>query len=327
MKHRDDSKGDPMAYPRKPYLSFHSCGFRIMPEAEGSHAESPHGETVPCETADPERPAPKRVSRFNWTQEANPCNPALLSPIEGYRERRRKGRRRAIGAFAVLAVLLACGTGAIALGIAHSDNGSLSETNVFSTALPLLPTAETAETGFGTKSTPVQDWVRGTVPKLYQNDPQWAAAPYASSTLGACGQAPLCMTMAHVALTGSQDVLPPDVASVIETSKLARDASTEASLIPVAAEALGLKANEVALNESSIRRQIVKGNPIVCAMGPGDFAEKQSFVVLADIGMDSKLEVHDPASDKRSCGGWSFDKVISQAEAMWAISASAEGAA
>lgn len=309
-----------MTYPRKPYLSFHSCGFRIVPEAESAHAKPPHAETVACETADPETPTPKRVSRFNWTQEANLRNPALLSPIEGYRERRRKGRRKTVGAFAVLAVLLACGAGAITLGIAHSDNGSLNETNVFSTSLPLLPTAETDDIRPGAKSTPTKKWVQGTVPKLYQNDSQWAAAPYASSTLGACGQAPLCMTMVHVALTGSHDVLPPDVAEIIETSELVSDAAAESSLVPATAEALGLEANEVALNESSIRRQIIEGNPIVCAMGPGDFTEKQSFVVLADIGMDSKLEVHDPTSDQRSGGGWSFEDVISQAEAMWAIS-------
>lgn len=316
-------KGTSMTYPRKPCLSFHSCGFRIVPEAESAHAKPPHAETVACESADPENPPPKRISRFNWTQEASLQNPALLSPIEGYRKRKRKGRRTTIGAFAVLAVLLACGTGAIALSIAHSDNGSLSETNVFSTALPFLPTAETEDVRIGAKSTPTQNWTRGTVPKLYQSDSQWAAAPYDSSTLGARGQAPLCITMAHVALTGSQDMLPPDVASIIETSKLDADPSTEASLVPATAEALGLEANEVALNESSIRRQIVEGNPIICAMGPGDFTEKQSFVVLADIGMDSKLEVHDPTSDQRSGGGWSFEEVISQAEAMWAISAPA----
>lgn len=316
-----------MPYPRKPYLSFRSCGFRIMPEADGVHAEAPRARTVPCKTADPEKPPPKRTSRFNWTYEANPHNPALLSPIEGYRERRREGRRRTIGAFAVLAVLLACGAGAVALSIAQSNDGSLSETNVFSAALPLLPTAETEKTQIGAKSTPVQNWARGTVPKLYQNDPQWAAAPYASSTLGVRGQAPLCMTMAHVALTGSQDTLPPDVASLIETSVLPENAATDPSFVPATAEALGLEASEVALSESSIRRQIIKGNPIVCTMGPGDFAETQSFVVLADIGMDSKLEVCDPASDERSGSGWTFEEIISQAEAMWAISAPAADAA
>ena len=316
-----------MSYPHRFYLSFYSCGYRIMPDPEidGAHVEAPRPQTVPCGPTPPDEPEPKRISRFNFTGTARPDNPALLSPIEAYRQRRRAGRRRTVGAFVVLALLICFGIGTVALGVAQSSADALDESNVFSGALPLLPFSDDPKAARAATSTPQQDWKQGTVPSLYQNDPQWSAKPYASSTLGACGQAPLCMAMVNVALTGSHDVLPMDAAKTIEEGGFASNGATDASFIPETAAALGLDAVEVSADESSVRRQIIAGKPVICVMGPGDFAETQSFIVLSGIDMDSKLVVHDPASDSRS-KGWDFETILGQAESLWAISAPAASA-
>lgn len=316
-----------MSYPHRFYLSFHSCGYRIMPdpEVDGAHVEEPRPQTVPCGPTPPDEPQPKRISRFNFTGTARPDNPALLSPIEAYRERRRAGRRHTVGAFIVLVLLIGFGIGTAALGITQSNADALDESNVFSGALPLLPFSDGPKTAKAVASTPQQDWKKGAVPNLYQNDPQWSAEPYASSTLGASGQAPLCMAMAAVALTGSQDVAPGDVARAIEDGGFALDGATDASFVPETAAALGLDAVEVSADESSMRRQIIAGKPIICVVGPGDFTETQSFIVLSGIDMDSKLVVHDPASTARS-KSWDFEAILDQAESMWAISAPGDSA-
>lgn len=309
-----------MGYPHKLYLSFHSCGYRVAPEPEGAHAEIPPAETVPCSASDPELSFRKRTSRFNWTGMAKPYNPALVSPIEGYRETRRKGRRRTAGAFVVLVALVAFGIATVGFGITQSGAEGIDETHVFSNNLPLLPTAETERAARTVSSTPAQDWEKGTVPKLYQRDPQWSTVAYASSTLGSCGQGPLCMTMALIAATGVQDALPADIAETIASGGFASDAYTDPAFVPATAEALGLEADELALDESSIRKAIIAGKPIICAMTPGDFGEQKTYIVLAGIDMDSKLEVRDPASDARTGTSWEFDTVLSQAESMWALS-------
>lgn len=309
-----------MSYPHKLYLSFHSCGYRIMPEPEvdGAHAEQPHAVTAPCGSAEPESPEPKRISRFNWTGTADTSNPALVSPIEAYRERRRAGRRHAIGAFATLIVLIAFGVGAITLGVTQSDADALGKSNVFSTALPFFPSAEKTKAVAAT-STPQQDWAQGKVPSLYQSDPQWSDKPYASSTLGTCGQAPLCMTMAYVSLTGSSDVLPTVAAETIEGAGFASNGATDSTFIKETAALFGLEATEVSPDESNIRKQLIAGRPIICVVGSGDFADGTSFVVLSGIDMDSKLVVHDPASEARSNRSWDFDAIIGQSESMWAL--------
>ncbi|WP_139652842.1 papain-like cysteine protease family protein [Raoultibacter phocaeensis] len=314
-----------MGYPHKLYLSFHSCGYRVVAEPEGAHAEAPHAETAPCGAANPEQHPQKRMSRFNWTGEAKPYNPALLSPVEGYRERRRQGRRKTIGAFVVLVALAVFGIATVSFGITQSGAEDMDGSGVFSNNLPLLPSAETEQATRTVRSTPLQDWEQGTIPQLYQRDPQWATQPYASSTLGSCGQGPLCMAMAYAAVTGSRDALPTDISALIEAAGYASNASTDAAFIPATAEALGLEADEIKLDESSIRKAIIAGKPVICSMVPGDFGEQRTFIVLADIDMDSKLTVRDPSSDARSSVGWDFETVISQAESMWALSSPVAG--
>lgn len=317
-----------MSYPHRLYLSFHSCGYRIIPEPEisGAHTEAPHAETAPCGPADPGKPAPRRISRFNWTGTAQTSNPALLTPIEAYRERRRAGRRYTAGAFVVLATLIAFGIGTIALGVSQSNANALDESHVFSGSLPLLPFDEEVKTAKTATSTPQQDWMKGKVPNLYQNDLQWSERAYASSTLGACGQAPVSMTMAYVAITGSNETLPNDIAKIIESEGFASKETTDPAFVAETASALGLQAAEVPADEPSLRKQIIAGNPVICVVGPGDFTDTQSFIVLSGIDMDSKLVVHDPASDSRSSRGWSFEDILDQSESLWAISAPAADA-
>lgn len=315
-----------MSYPRKAYIAFSSCGYRVMsePEVVGAHAApaEPQPETVPCGPGKkPDVPEPRRISRFNWIGEADVDNPAFRSPIDAYRARKRAARPRKIAAMAVLLLLIAFGVGTVAFAVTQNAAGSLADTHVFSSAYPLFPGSGKTTGPKGATSTPASDWVKGEAPLLYQKDTQWMGKPYASSTIGSSGQAPLCLTMALVTLTGSQDIDPVNIASTIEAGGFAQKGVTDPACITGSAEALGLKTTDVTIDEMSIRKQLIAGKPIICVMGPGDFTETRTFILLTGIDMDSKLIVRDPASEDRTAKSWDFATIIGQAESMTALSA------
>lgn len=184
--------------------------------------------------------------------------------------------------------------------------------------IPLVnPYGENNQTRAENLSDPQSSWEQGTVPALYQNDPQWADRPYGSGTIGSNGSAALCLSMVHITMTGDTSVGPIDVASYSQRSGYA-DATDEAGLVTDGATGLGLIAHEVNADEPSIRRQLVTGHPVIALLQSSSFDNGTAYIVLTDIDEHGKVIVNDPLSRDRSQRHWSFEEITSLSNGLWA---------
>lgn len=165
-------------------------------------------------------------------------------------------------------------------------------------------------------STPQSEWAQGSLPMLYQADPQWADRPYGTGTVGTEGAAALCLAMVRIEATGDASVGPAEVAAMAQQGGYSDRATSDALLIEGASK-LGLVALEVTPDELSVRRQLVGGNPVICTMAPGTFGSEGGCIVLSDIDEHSLLVGCNPASRERSEQHWTFAEVLSQAESLW----------
>ena len=81
---------------------------------------------------------------------------------------------------------------------------------------------------------------------------------------------------------------------------------------------LGLDVTEIPLVEKRIKDNLEVGNPIICAMGRGDFTATGHYIVL--IGLeDGKFIVNDPNSVENSQKLWSYEQIQGQIRNLWVI--------
>ena len=92
------------------------------------------------------------------------------------------------------------------------------------------------------------------------------------------------------------------------------------TLISEGAEKLGLKATELPLVKKKMVNALEAGNPVILAMGPGDFTTAGHYIVLTGVE-DGKFRVNDPNSRENSQRLWSYEEIEGQIRNIWAISA------
>ena len=166
------------------------------------------------------------------------------------------------------------------------------------------------------QSTPQSAWRKGTAPQLYQTDSQWADRPYGAGTIGAFGAAPTCLAMAHIALTGDVTVGPVEAASYSLNSGFAQQEDATA-LLTEGAAGLGLAAAPVEADEMSLRSEINRGRPVICATAPGTFDEDTSYIVLCSIDAYGRLVICDPVSSERTEEHWAFEDILGVSVGLW----------
>lgn len=182
-------------------------------------------------------------------------------------------------------------------------------------------TASQAGSGEPASSTPRSAWQLGTVPHLYQTDPAWADEPYAGGTVRENGCGPTCLAMVYIALTGKTDRDPARMAAFSETGGYTVNGMTEWALMTEGAAQLGLSSRELPADANALTAALEGGEPVICAVRPGDFTTTGHFIVLAEINDDGDLIVHDPNSEERSMQTWDVERVLSQCSNIWAFSA------
>ncbi len=174
--------------------------------------------------------------------------------------------------------------------------------------------------GAGPASTPVSQWQAGTMPNLYQIDPTWASEPYAGATVGESGCGPTCLSMVYVYLTGKTDLTPPQMAAFSERNGYVERGMTAWRLMTAGSSLLGLQAEELSANESTVAAALDSGRPIICSLGPGDFTTVGHFIVLCGRDENGNARVYDPNSAERSAQGWSLGTILGQTLNLWAFS-------
>lgn len=170
------------------------------------------------------------------------------------------------------------------------------------------------------QSTPRSQWAYG-MPTLYQTDPAWADAGYAGETIGDSGCGPTCLSMVHIALTGSTDYAPPEMCAFSEENGFAEDGATLWTLMSEGAARIGLHSEELPADASRVLANLRAGNPIICIMGPGEFTTTGHFIVLSGATADGLVEIKDPNSPARTQRLWSIEEILPQCRNLWAFTA------
>lgn len=158
------------------------------------------------------------------------------------------------------------------------------------------------------------------VPLLMQWDSRWGYEIYGSDMIAITGCGPTCLAMVGLYLTGDTETFDPAAVAAFSEKNgyYASGYGSSWTLISEGAVKLGLDVTEIPLVEKRIKDNLEVGNPIICAMGPGDFTSSGHYIVL--IGMeDGKYIVNDPNSREKSEMLWSYEQISSQIRNLWVI--------
>lgn len=161
---------------------------------------------------------------------------------------------------------------------------------------------------------------RTSVPLFLQWDPMWGYEKYGSSYLAVTGCGPTCLAMAGFYLTGEKSMNPLDVAEFAERNGYyARGYGSSWTLISEGAEKLGLTARELPLVKKKMVDALEAGNPVILALGKGDFTTTGHYIVLTGVEEEG-FRVNDPNSRERSEQLWTYEQLEKQIRNIWAIS-------
>ena len=157
------------------------------------------------------------------------------------------------------------------------------------------------------------------VPLFLQWDPMWGYEQYGSSYLAVTGCGPTCLAMAGFYLTGDEGMNPLTIAEFAETNGYyAKGYGSSWTLISEGAGKLGLRATELPLVKKKMTDALEAGNPIILALGKGDFTTSGHYIVLT--GWDGEaFTVNDPNSRERSKQLWTYEQLEKQIRNIWAI--------
>ncbi|MDO5520640.1 MAG: C39 family peptidase [bacterium] len=156
------------------------------------------------------------------------------------------------------------------------------------------------------------------VPLLMQWDESWGYAEYAGDMIGLSGCGPTCLSMVLLYVKGDVNMNPKTVADfATEEGYSIPGKGTDWALFTQGGRKLGLDVTELPLDENRIVRNLKVGNPIICAMGPGDFTTTGHFIVLSGYE-DGKIKVNDPNSYKNSEKLWDYEEISGQIKNLWA---------
>lgn len=160
---------------------------------------------------------------------------------------------------------------------------------------------------------------KDTVPLFLQWDPMWGYDSYGSSCIAVTGCGPTCLAMAGYYLTGDTDMNPKALADFAEKNGYyAPGYGSSWTLISEGAEKLGLTTTELPLVKKKITDALEAGNPVILAMGKGDFTTTGHYIVLTGV-QDGAFTVNDPNSRVNSGKLWTYEQLEGQIRNIWAI--------
>lgn len=159
---------------------------------------------------------------------------------------------------------------------------------------------------------------QGTIPLFLQWDERWGYETYGSDFLAVTGCGPTCLSMVLCGLSGKTDWDPLRTAQFAEKEGYyVKGKGTAWSLMTHGAEELGLTAQNIVFDENSILAWLKDGNPIICAMRPGDFTTTGHFIVLSGVDESGQVTVCDPNSIANSDKSWAIKDLMPQIKNLW----------
>lgn len=169
------------------------------------------------------------------------------------------------------------------------------------------------------KETDLSGFDRDGVPLFLQWDPQWGYQKYGSDYLAITGCGPACLAMAGYYLTGDPSMNPADLAVFAqENGYYASGYGSSWTLISEGGGKLGLTVTELPLVKKKMINALEAGNPVILAMGKGDFTTTGHYIVLTGME-EGKFRVNDPNSVINSQKLWSYEEIEGQIRNIWEI--------
>ena len=159
----------------------------------------------------------------------------------------------------------------------------------------------------------------GEVPLLLQWDKRWGYNACGDSMIGLAGCGPVCLDMAYLYFTGDSAMTPREMAAfACERGYYKESVGTKWSLWTEGVEELGLRGEELPLDESSMRQVLDSGGLVICSMGPGDFTTDGHFILIRGYD-ENGFYVNDPNRRSTSSRQWDFDTLCSQIRNLWSL--------
>lgn len=160
---------------------------------------------------------------------------------------------------------------------------------------------------------------RDAVPLFLQWDPMWGYEKYGSGCIGQTGCGPTCLAMAGYYLTGDDRFNPKAMADFASENRYyASGYGSSWTLISEGAGKLGLTATELPLVKKKMVDAVEAGQPVILALGKGDFTSSGHYIVLTGW-LDGFFTVNDPNSRIRSDRLWTYEELEGQIRNIWAI--------
>lgn len=161
---------------------------------------------------------------------------------------------------------------------------------------------------------------RDTVPLFLQWDPYWGYETYGSDCIAITGCGPTCLAMVGYYLTGSDIFRPESIAAFAEENRYyAEGYGSSWTLISEGGPELGLQVQELPLVKKKMVTALEQGQPIILAMGEGDFTTTGHYIVLTGVE-NGAFRVNDPNSVQNSEALWTYEQLEGQIRNIWAIS-------
>ena len=157
-------------------------------------------------------------------------------------------------------------------------------------------------------------------PLFLQFDPRWGYMPYGSvSNLGASGCGPTCLSMAVFYLTGDRECTPDKIAEFsLNGGYYVEGVGTAWSLMTDVPRSYGLTSYQINWTEANLKKQLDKGNIIICSVRPGDFTSSGHFILI--YGYDENgFKINDPKCVYRSKLSWTYDQIQDDIKGCWTI--------
>ena len=159
----------------------------------------------------------------------------------------------------------------------------------------------------------------GGVPLMMQWDTRWGYMKYGSDVVGLTGCGPVCLAMAGYYVTGDEKFAPDNMVEfALDNGYCSYGNGSSWTLISEGGVKLGLDVTEIPLVKQRIMDNLEAGNPIICAMGPGDFTSSGHYIVLVGTE-DGMIRVNDPNSRANSEKLWTYEQMESQFRNLWVI--------
>ena len=157
------------------------------------------------------------------------------------------------------------------------------------------------------------------VPLFLQWDSRWGYIRYGSDFAAITGCGPMCLAMAGYYVTGDDNFHPALILEFATAGGYYSPGNGSSwTLISRGGVELGLEVTEIPLVKKRILDNLEVGNPIICAMGPGDFTTSGHYIVMVGTE-DGKIRINDPNSILNSEKLWIYEDIENQIRNLWVI--------